>query len=347
MTWWCWCRRLLKLLRRLHPAPAGPRTMFTFIVPSSLPLHSQLEVSPRPTLHCRLYLHLTSACTLFQPPNLVFLTIPQARLSSYSHPHPLTILYSGIMPPTIHEFPAEVLRLVLKNVQTDARRDRSGAFLHATTTCRRWSQVCVSLLWTDINLAGIQLFRFTSCNIAQSNAQLVRSLTIKVPVYTYTNPTSSAEHDEPAVLPCSYTKQDIEDALGSLAQKLGVMAYLECFSIVVPVVRNGVKLTSVDRRSLLAILQAVPSSVRHLELETNNLSHLDSDESARDLCPVLRELMARLSNLRLRVGHLCPNLFAPMPKPIRAMTPDKNSEVARKTIIISAIPASQGPFRPI
>ncbi|KAJ9610772.1 hypothetical protein H2200_005549 [Cladophialophora chaetospira] len=241
------------------------------------------------------------------------------------------------MPRTIQDLPPEVLRLVLTDVRTWARRDRSKAFLNAITTCRLWSDIGVSLLWTDVSLSGSQLFKFTKTGIPQTHAQRVRSLSIKVPTYeSWQNHVSSSWYDAAATIPQPFTHKDVWTALRLLPEKLGLMTNMSCFSFVVPSLFDEDGSCCVQRQDIVSIIRSLPSSVRHLELDTNCLE-LIFQVSTPDLCDVIRELMKTLSNLRLRTGHLCPALFSPGPDSIGKSQAVTDREDVQKTIIISAV----------
>ena len=219
---------------------------------------------------------------------------------------------------TIPYLPPEVLRLVLSEVRTSARRDRSQAFLNAITTCRLWSDIGVDLLWTDVSLSGTQFFKFARTIIPQSHSQRIRSLSIKVPTYSESwMDACSAYYDRTAIVPHPHTGADVWIALAILSEKVGLMTSLSCFSFVVPSLFNGSTSYRIDRSDILPILQSLPSSVRHLELDSNDLkASVTYPTLGLNLCAVIRERMGGLSNLRLGANHFCPTLFSPWPDSI-------------------------------
>ncbi|KAJ9612549.1 hypothetical protein H2200_004146 [Cladophialophora chaetospira] len=244
---------------------------------------------------------------------------------------------NAVLPTNTHNLPVEVLRLVLGHVNSGAHRDRNRTSLNAMLTCRLWYQICIQLFWTDVFLMGSSFFEFRRCPTRY--LRYVRTLSIRIPIYNELSARRvSPVDDASAVIPGRYDPENIAQALESLAQHLKLMENREVFSLVVP------RITQLDRYqpevlnrvSLLKVLSALPASLRHLELDTNCMDYNFEDPIEAHLWPMLCEITGQLSNLRLRVGALCRELFS---SDGSSSMDEKFSgnieEAARRTIIIS------------
>ncbi|KAJ9602177.1 hypothetical protein H2200_013297 [Cladophialophora chaetospira] len=285
------------------------------------------------------------------------------------------------MPRTINDFPPEVLQLVLRQVKIDAHSDRSAAFLNALLTCRQWLQISEPILWTDIALRGGQLIKFVRG--PATSALLVRSLSIKVPAhYDWDVNTKSMFYDEDAVIPIPWRWLHFNDALKLLPKTLERMENLESFSFVLPELDlpGDEVWVRPELKELKEILIALPASLRHLEFDTHCLEDRDWDtqddsddddmedsddesEAGTDepeqerthLCPILAEKIGCISNVRLRLGSLCHDLFnseTSKSVTVSGRNPGQTSTRPQiKNIIISAVAPIWGcggikPFKP-
>lgn len=312
-------------LTSLHlPTPhVSTRPWFlTFIRVLQILVYSNCRVSLHPKL-------LPSSL-----PSSLFLRVFKSSFARY--------LDNLAMPLSINDLPPETLRLVLSEVKSDAYKDRSAAFLNALTTCRLWSQIGIELLWTDISLTGYQLVKFT--NTSHANSSLIRSLSIRYPLEC----NEDLRRYSPYTVICDpaprrekrYTMCQASHALTLLSTNLKTMDNLESFSFVL----NHYKGMICDydfpftRGEISTILMALPSSVRHLELDTKCSEAEDGHSAPRDLCSVVRGLMNRLCTLRLRMGHLCPNLFAcPSPESMDNVVHEHLGRKAKKVIVINTM----------
>ena len=149
------------------------------------------------------------------------------------------------------------VRLVLAQVKSDKRGD--GAFLNIMLTCRLWCHIFTQLLWTDISSIRCKLASFHTFPIR--HLPIVRSLSIKVPIYDTMNAdTTALSYHENAVGRIPVRPEDIEGALELLPKSLKLMENLDSFSLVIPCLyaipaRFAPK---IKRGYLLEILQVLP-----------------------------------------------------------------------------------------
>lgn len=210
------------------------------------------------------------------------------------------------MPRTINDLSTEVLRQLLRHAKVNSSRERDATFLNTLTVCRLWYEIGHELLWTDVSLTGAQLVKFTRC--PHPSSAIMRSLTIKAPVYPHEK-ADLVGHYETAIVYPPFTPPDICKALEVLPVNLRIMEKLESFSLVVPYAHGRKLNTEIHPLRFLGILLALPKSLRHLELDTNRLEGLRTEEAVH-LCPRLSRLMGSLRNLRLRLRSVCKDIFA-------------------------------------
>ncbi|KIW33861.1 uncharacterized protein PV07_00677 [Cladophialophora immunda] len=206
-------------------------------------------------------------------------------------------------------FPAELLRLVLHHLKVDLYANSSNALLKTLRVCRLWRDMGYQVLYTDISMTAFQLATFAkSSPIGQT---LTRTLSITIPC---NDPVRSTPYpndfDIPDSIALKYTEY-MQKAIRSIPRIVQGMLRLESFSVVVPTrPPKNWTLSKAVQRAIPEILQALPDSLKHLEIDAvGSSSFRRCMPFTPHYCPFLRERMSSLSNLRLRVPALCRGLF--------------------------------------
>ncbi|EXJ75052.1 uncharacterized protein A1O5_01748 [Cladophialophora psammophila CBS 110553] len=205
-------------------------------------------------------------------------------------------------------FPAELVRKVLLHVKTDLDVSRPQPFLLKTfTVCRLWRDIGYELLYTDISLTRAQIAKFVESSSA--GQAFTRSLSIRISYteWPYRNPDRLLDV-------CSAAS--LKKVIQPIPQIVQAMVRLESFSLVASArARVRLPLCKAVESTIPEILQALPKSLKHLELDAGDA---DFQQCLPPLvhpcfCRSLRERMPSLSNLRLRVSRLCGELFNTSP----------------------------------
>ena len=232
---------------------------------------------------------------------------------------------------TNDHIPTELVRLVLRHVKVNSSTAEDRAFFNALTVCTLWNAIGEDLLYTDIAItSSAQLANFSSSS--ERRLLLTRSLSVKLPasdsparIYARTVP------NEP---------QGLDAVLSLLAQLANRMGNLESFSLRMlsraprwaTTVKNG-------HAELCVMLNALPKSLRYLEIDIASLAYTQCTPT-RPLCVILRDLVGRLADIRLRLPGQCSQLF-PRPGVANSTLEEKSdtrSGVAN-TIIVNLINA--------
>jgi hypothetical protein len=97
--------------------------------------------------------------------------------------------------------------------------------------------------------------------------------------------------------------------LQALPSTIREMEHLESFSLNI----RGSHVWSVEPKQIRAIVDALPPSLRNLDLDTGCARHmrLSTDKPAKPvhICRSIRRIVPRLHNLRLRLGQICEDLI--------------------------------------
>lgn len=251
---------------------------------------------------------------------------------------------------TINDFPAELLQLVLQKLKSEARIHRDDSFVNTLTTCRLWHQIGEEVLWTDINIISSQLASF--CASTSSATTFTRTLSITIFPYR-------AEEERVLHPDDDWSSIESEDLRGKnndhvaesagvcrnlqdLSLKVQVMQRLESFSIRVQNKTDwpthGFHLRS---RELRTLLDALPTSVRHFELDDNccwvEPSNWGPVPEEDHLCLSLKKLLPQLHNVRLRRGRVCEAMLAQEPACAELSSCRETSGGATNTFLINIL----------
>ena len=249
----------------------------------------------------------------------------------------------------INEFPQELLRLVLSQVRADAQCSRDGRFVNALATCSLWHQIGEEIIWIDMSLTNTQMSKFCALTSPAPSPwlDLVRSMSLKIFASDY----GSSHIDD--VL--GYQVRGPQDRAlqypillrGDFERLSGIlkfMPHLESFSLsVVPMNERAVfhKL-EIEQEELKLILDSLPASVVHLEIDTAGYEvDYQYPRPEVHLCLSVKELIPRLQNCRLRILNICEEII---PGP----SADRNPEVVSaplKTNTLILQTAGRGPLQ--
>ncbi|KIY01345.1 uncharacterized protein Z520_02897 [Fonsecaea multimorphosa CBS 102226] len=200
--------------------------------------------------------------------------------------------------------PAELVRKVLLHLKVDTSTKSSRDLVKTLGVCRAWRQIGYEVLYTDIFMTEVQLAKFAESWPA--GQELTRSLSISISCK------DSLPYDSDTAYTASNINEDVLTAIQRIAGIVHGMVRLESFSLVVtPRVsppRNDAMCAAVHT-ALPEILQALPGSLKHLEIDAVGGLFRKCSLDQTHYCPLLRERMPSLSSLRLRVRHLCEQLF--------------------------------------
>ena len=215
-------------------------------------------------------------------------------------------------PRPINAFPNEVLELVLAQVKRNACIDGDSTFVNALVTRCRWRDVGEKLLWTDVSVTTQSLAKF--CSSTSTMIATVRTFTLTVHLrdmragerYEIVKHSENSSRVSPDWNRPSSVTSEFWAVLEMLPSAIVKMDQLESFSFVVTGTGGiGFRIRSND---INAILEALPPTLRHLEIDTQ--CYWDrSDPPSHHICHSISRLLPNLHNLRLEVGRLCDRIF--------------------------------------
>ncbi|KAJ9502837.1 hypothetical protein H2202_001959 [Exophiala xenobiotica] len=239
----------------------------------------------------------------------------------------------------INDLPSEVLELVLTKVKGSSQLDEYRPFPNALTACRRssqpnedrsflnaltvcslWKAVGEKVLWTDVSVSDTNLDKF--CQSTSTAMSMTRTFTLTMQI----DAGGWSVYDEGWVN--SQVVQQMWQLLKKLPSTIGKMQALESFSFTVKpsdCVQELPSSARIRRSDLRAILDALPLTLRHLEISTNcswdtvaamgKSDHVSANNSDH-VCPSIRRLLPNLRDLRLRVCELCEDFIPSTPSNI-------------------------------
>ncbi|KAK4937646.1 hypothetical protein LTR10_021792 [Elasticomyces elasticus] len=227
----------------------------------------------------------------------------------------------------INELPRELLVHILQQLRQSSHASRDGSFLNALTTCSLWHDIGREITWTDICITNTSLPKFS--NSKGSDLELTRSLTLsfhtRTPMPNHAFAAIQAReiplprvHEVQTMMPQTLELWKHLDKLPAMVEK---MKALESFSLVISSPEGGLPGFYINHHQIRALLDAMPATVRHLELDTEGF--WDCKESYAEnhhVCPAIRRLSPRLKSLRLRMRWLCESLV-----PVSTFTSDQVS----------------------
>ncbi|KAJ9603849.1 hypothetical protein H2200_011370 [Cladophialophora chaetospira] len=208
---------------------------------------------------------------------------------------------------TINDFPAELLESVLTDVKrsSDSSSAHDSNFTHCLLTCSFWRDVGVRVLWTDVHITNISLAAF--CASGSTAFGIIRTLTFTIGARDL-DISAALSHfiDAGGILRYG---SGFAMGLAKFPEVIKQMSRLESFSLAMDpteLLRPG--FWSINK-PIRNIIDALPRSLHHLEIDTRCYYDTKFDDPSGHLCPAIARLLPTLSNLRLNVGWLCNDLF--------------------------------------
>lgn len=240
----------------------------------------------------------------------------------------------------INDFPAEVLRLVLQEVKRQSRLHQDGSFLDALVTCQLWNQIGEEILYTDIHLTNPQLLKFEQAPKHCLEMTRSLSLTISAPEYKEAwiedyeppplDPGMEWEEYNAMRMRCKHELRDawfarnepvrareyceLWDQFAKTSAMLNSMQRLESFSLVsdMPPPETVHHVNYPNRgKTIRTLLEALPPSVRNLELDTDEADDWFRQEIDEEnhICLSLKVILPRLDNARIKMAKFCEALL--------------------------------------
>ena len=240
----------------------------------------------------------------------------------------------------MNRLPSELLRLILEKVRLMSKLDCSNSFSKALRVCSKWNEAGENLLWTDVSLESDRLGQFLPQNHQRSASILSLTILIRPSKYEWPDDAmlNEPDFDEEAATPATITFWKALHQLPELVQRMGSLV---SFSLKVCGydLNNNPEGFWMWTKDICAIVDALPPSVKHLEIDTFCLDRCGglSPTTSNHLCPSLSNTVFQLLTLRLRVSRLCDELFnlRCQHRPVDSNQPATNSlsaGVARITI---------------
>jgi hypothetical protein len=244
----------------------------------------------------------------------------------------------------IEILPAEILLKILVHAKLALG---SSSLAQCLVCSKTWRDATLPVLYSDICLQNSNLEKFVRQSDI-SNSVLVQSLTIIIePV----NPAPDSTPPYPSVL----SIEDIEYAkhhgsqesaklwhlLEQLLDNLSEMNHSLTFSLTVSPGSNAIGFW-IARPTITAITKALPGTCISIEIDTRGKDYFEP--GSEHLCDVLRAILPRLQNLRLRVSTMCPAILGHNFNPFE---PTKEFSLFRpvaapnlETLVINCIPGT-------
>ena len=236
--------------------------------------------------------------------------------------------------------PTDVVRCFLEHLKLGTREYGFETFLNALRVCKTWREQGESLLYADLALDPEQLIKFAGS--FPSGHKSTRTLTIYIAAINLRKQRglkSDGRWTRPDFDSLSWAAEFVS-MIEKLPRIVNGMMRLESLSVVVPLgALVDFEIIEAMEKVLPALLREMPAAVKHLEVDAAGfVRRHNSLPSDGHLCRALRDRLPSLCNLRLRVRHLCKEVFQGTPS---ATTTDKGSDhqfapVERGTIIINA-----------
>ncbi|KPI43348.1 uncharacterized protein AB675_6748 [Cyphellophora attinorum] len=228
---------------------------------------------------------------------------------------------SSILPP-------EVVLMVMQHLHTSPDPEDARALTNALCTCSTWRDIGMDVLWTDIVLDSPESMQSLCDAPASSGLIRTRSLTVTFPeqwfLYEDFGPGRGiVYHVSPTTycMEASEATQGVHQALRALSQRLPAMSGLETFSfrIQAPIITARRPNSPMEwprgffipHDIVHGVIQSLPPSVRHLELDTRGADRICEGRMDLDVCAALADRLQGLTSLRLRMQRICPQLFRP------------------------------------
>ena len=230
------------------------------------------------------------------------------------------MVYARMMTRNINQFPVELLRLVLTELKRSSTRERDCSLINSLASCSLWRDIGEELLWTDVVITNRSIVRF--CRSTSSSISKIRSLTLTI--YAGDHRSININEDAPGrtyrdlATEGSTKSQGLWRNLEVFPAALRKMERLVGFSLVVTSVDLGyVHGFWIRGQDIRAILESLPSSLRHLELNTECAWDCqDPTVKSSQLCPSIAKLLPSLQNIRLRLKRLCKHMMSDSPHAI-------------------------------
>ncbi|KAJ9616793.1 hypothetical protein H2200_000512 [Cladophialophora chaetospira] len=259
----------------------------------------------------------------------------------------------------INDFPEELVQLVLQAVRTESRCSGDASFTHCLTVCQRWHRIGEQLLWTDIALTNLQLKKF--CASKCTAFEITRSLTVAIippkdgPGSVYNRECENLnwwegtgmEELDRVNAEIKRDTNEIWQQLEHLPTKIRLMKQLESFSVYVLSYDCVIQTPCfyLRNREMGALVDALPATVRNLELDDHCYQRPNDWEEANDhICPSLCRIIPQLHNLRLRLQTICE---AMLPGPEAGggdLVTNKSPNGIKHTFVLQTIPLSQNVY---
>ncbi len=214
----------------------------------------------------------------------------------------------------------ELLLIILRCV---CNASISSGFIDCLTVCRRWKELGVSLLWTDIVLTNATIGKFVE-KIAEagSSRHPVQSLTLQLNAIWPARSEWGLSHEGGSWLKSFESRNPRTAALEKHLRRLAELMKeglqpLNNFSLHIerdPIggrsdYHNEAVGAWIPSSVIGDFVRALPPTCRSLELDTGGVdNHRGGPEH---LCCTVRAIMPQLHHLRLRLRRFCPSLVNP------------------------------------
>ncbi|CAI6331055.1 unnamed protein product [Periconia digitata] len=185
--------------------------------------------------------------------------------------------------------------------------------------CQRWNRYGLPMFYGNIAISNETLQPFTRSFNAAAHGPSVRSLTLHIKQDLGIPPQLRASN--PLLFPKKADEPDsIENSLPERVAEFVTLiphfSNLSSFSLKMDLSSSR----SVPRATLIKLLEALPASCTHLELDTNAQDHREEGEDAH-VCDAIRDVLPRMQNARIRISAMCCKMFGTKDTALDEFTP--------------------------
>lgn len=214
--------------------------------------------------------------------------------------------------------PSEIVELVLAHIRQDDVSEDTRNLITAMCVCRQWCELGIRVIWADIAITSLtQLGSFVKAPLS-TNFSLVRSLSLVLPPcepklaldnngrwYYAEGVCHIFEHG-------NCRTQELHGHVSRLVDFLPHMINLEAFSFhITGCIGMGHRPNGffINQDVLRQLLEALPKSLQHLELDTKMYDRSNKSDKSDHLCPTISIISQRLQTLRVRLSQACSAIF--------------------------------------
>ena len=214
--------------------------------------------------------------------------------------------------------PLEILELLIKAILQDHSLIQAVGLARVLCVCKRWLAVGTYLIWTDIALRSPQAVQKFASSPISSNHLITRSLTINLDPVTADQRPRVRFSEDTYIEGFAHINQhgsketrSLWESLDALIPKLSAFHNLLSLSLFIRSALHHEAACGfwLRARDVCDIIEHLPDSVQHLELDTHGYEEQRKGPHDEHACHQLARRLPQLLDLRLRLKWVCKALF--------------------------------------